>query len=62
VADRQAAFAGEAQILALYRTFEASNVGPQDFPQGGWTETWREDGAPPLDLATVCASAGRATS
>lgn len=49
VADREAARRLESFIRAKYVTWAATELRQTDFPQGGWTETWRDD-APPLDL------------
>jgi len=49
VRDREAARLLEKVVRAIYAGWITDSVGPEDFPQGGWTETWRDD-APPLDL------------
>ncbi len=36
-------------LKARYRRWAITNVGSAEFPQGGWTETWRDD-APLPDL------------
>ena len=37
---------------------QRNHVGPQEFPQGGWTEAWNEQGAPAVRLAAICAELG----
>jgi hypothetical protein len=58
VADRQAARRLEGLIKAKYAPWKAAGVGPDDFPQGGWTEIWRDD-APALDLQAAAAAVER---
>jgi hypothetical protein len=56
VADRATARRLEQWILARYAPWAAKGtVGPSQFPQGGWTETWTESGAPALSLAAALA-------
>jgi hypothetical protein len=50
VSDRESARRLERLLIARYRPWATDSVGPEEFPQGGWTETWRDD-APFLDLA-----------
>ncbi len=53
VRDRAAARALERRVLEAYAPWRAASVGPADFPQGGWTETWLDaDAAPACDLAS----------
>ncbi len=54
VPDRAAALAVEAWVLATRRAWLRHAVGPENFPQGGWTEAWAEADAPSVDLADVC--------
>lgn len=58
VPDRAAALRVETWVKAMYAPWSQSGVGPAEFPQGGWTETWAEAGAPPLDLEAAVAAAG----
>jgi len=55
VPNRWAARRVERFIRSLCGPWAASGVGPSDFPQGGWTETWRDD-APALDLEAAAAA------
>jgi hypothetical protein len=59
VPDRESARRLETLLKARYEAWATADVGPADFPQGGWTETWRDD-APLPDLAAeaVAASIG----
>ncbi len=52
VPDRETARRVERYVRALYARWVTGDVGPEEFPQGGWTETWADD-APPLDLAAA---------
>ena len=61
VTDRAAARRLERLLVARYAPWSTADVGPDEFPQGGWTETWRED-APLLDLTTEAQAAGVADS
>ncbi len=49
VLDRKEARRLERLIQARYSAWTVPDVGPEDLPQGGWTETW-SDKAPMLDL------------
>ena len=49
VPDRESARRLEQVLKVRYRRWATEDVGPMEFPQGGWTETWRED-APLPDL------------
>lgn len=55
VSDREAARLLEKVVAAIYAPWVADQIGPADFPQGGWTETWSDD-APPLDLSALAGS------
>ncbi len=51
VANRAAARTLERAILQEYEPWHATAVGPSDFPQGGYTETWLDvSEAPPCSL------------
>jgi hypothetical protein len=50
VPDRKTARRLERLLTAEYEPWITACVGPGDFPQGGWTETW-SDRAPVPDLA-----------
>lgn len=51
VPNRAAARALERAVLDTYAPFRTAAVGPDDFPQGGWTETWIDHPeAPACDL------------
>jgi len=56
VPDRESARRLERLLKARYGAWATDSVGPEEFPQGGWTETWRDD-APFLDLATEAITA-----
>ena len=56
VPDREAARRLEYLLKARYHSWRTPDVGPAEFPQGGWTETWRDD-APVPDLAAEAAAA-----
>ena len=56
VADRESARRLEQLLKARYESWLMAEVGPADFPQGGWTETW-SDSAPVPDLAAEAAAA-----
>lgn len=58
VVDRSAALRIETVILAIYRPYAAPGIGPQQFPQRGWTETWSATDAPALSRPDVCRGAG----
>ena len=58
VSDREAALNLERVIRSIFREWPSPDVGPADFPQGGWTETWVDD-APPLDLAGLARAVSR---
>lgn len=49
VPDRSTARRVERYVRAQYAPWTTVEVGPEEFPQGGWTETWTDD-APPLNL------------
>lgn len=53
VPDRATALAIEDWVLTSRTAYLCPDVGPDDFPQGGWTEAWSEQLAPPLDLAAL---------
>lgn len=53
--DRTSAREVETWVLAAKAPWRRGDIGPRDFPQGGWTEAW-SDLAPPVNLADVCAS------
>ena len=55
VPDRRAALAVEAWVLATKAAWLRLDAGPDQFPQGGWTEAWSEANAPAPNLAKVCA-------
>jgi hypothetical protein len=46
----------ERVIIDRYRPWATTGLTVAELPQGGWTETWRDD-APPLDLPAVAAAA-----
>lgn len=50
VPDRAAARQVERHLVKRYAPWAAADLSAVELPQGGWTETWRDD-APPLDLA-----------
>lgn len=58
VPDRESSLAVEAWVLAKMSRWRAHHVGPEEFPQGGWTEASNEQGAPTVHLAAVCAELG----
>lgn len=49
VPDRRAALDLEKFILQRTSQWKADGIGPNDFEQGGWTETWLDSG-PRIDL------------
>jgi hypothetical protein len=55
VSDREHARRLESLLRARYSQWVTAEVGSADFPQGGWTETWRDDA--PLPDLTAEASA-----
>jgi hypothetical protein len=55
VPDRECARRLERILRAHYTPWAVDNVGPEEFPQGGWTETWRDD-APVPDLRQEAAA------
>lgn len=57
VSDRPSALRLETWVKAAYAPWARSGIGPDDFPQGGWTETWAENGAPPLNLTEAAQAA-----
>lgn len=58
VENRASARQLERWIIAAYARWSApTDIGPLQFPQGGWTETWSAV-APPLDLAVAATTAG----
>jgi len=56
VPDRESARRLEQLLKARYQSWLTADVGPTDFPQGGWTETW-SDSAPLPDLAAEAKAA-----
>ena len=59
VPDRAAARTLERWIIAYFAPWARPNsVGPAEFPQGGWTETWTEQGAPTLSLLAAAKLVG----
>lgn len=56
VYDREAARRLEALLKLEYQSWITSAVGPSDFPQGGWTETWSDE-APLPDLTAAAVRA-----
>lgn len=59
VADRPTARLVERWVIGRYAPWAIDRAtGPTSFPQGGWTEAWTEEGAPPLVLAEACAAVG----
>jgi hypothetical protein len=56
--NRDASLVVEAWVLANMAKWRSPEVGPADFPQGGWTEAWIEEGAPVVRLAAVCDAMG----
>jgi hypothetical protein len=56
VPDRDSARRLEQLLKARYRLWLTTDIGPQDFPQGGWTEAW-SDSAPVPDLAAEARAA-----
>jgi hypothetical protein len=62
VPDRATARSLERWIIACFAPWaRPDGVGPEAFPQGGWTETWTEAGAPTLSLSAAATRAGVAT-
>jgi len=61
VPDRESARRLEQLLKARYQPWLTDGIGPQDSPQGGWTEAW-SDGAPVPDLAAEARSAHSAAS
>lgn len=62
VPDRAAARSVERSVLAVYEPWRSA-VGPLEFPQGGWTETWIDDpSAPECDLEGFLGQAPQANS
>jgi len=57
VSDRATARRVETYVKARCAGWRAANVGPEHFPQGGRTETWRVDG-PNIHLADVLSATG----
>ncbi len=55
VPDRESARRLERYLQAVHEPWPAPSVGPAEFPQGGWTETW-SDAAPPLSLSAAAAT------
>ena len=49
VPNRESARGLERVLKVRYRRWATEDVGPTEFPQGGWTETWLDD-APLPDL------------
>jgi hypothetical protein len=49
--DRAAAREVERELIQRYTPWATVDLSVVELPQGGWTETWRDD-APTLDLAT----------
>ena len=43
VPDRESARRLEQVLRARYSRWATDDVGPAEFPQGGWTETWRDE-------------------
>lgn len=63
VPDRAAARALERWIIAYFAPWaRPDGIGPAQFPQGGWTETWTEQGAPTLSLDTAAKLVGISAS
>lgn len=57
VTDRAAARVLERRILDEYAPWRAAEVGPTEFPQGGWTETWLDvEDAPRCDLEAMASA------
>ncbi len=56
VPDRESARRLEQLLKAQYQPWLTAEIGPQDFPQGGWTEAW-SDSAPLPDLAAEARAA-----
>lgn len=56
VPDRESARRLEQLLKARYQPWLTAEIGPQDFPQGGWTEAW-SDSAPVPDLAAEARAA-----
>lgn len=56
LSDREAARRLEQIIKARYAPWAVVGMGPQEFPQGGWTEAWHES-APLLNLEAAAAAA-----
>ena len=56
VPDRESARRLEQLLKARFQPWSTADVGPQDFPQGGWTEAW-SDKAPIPDLEAEAKSA-----
>jgi len=57
VRDRESARLLEQVLTARYACWAREDVGPADFPQGGYTETWSDD-VPPPDLEAEARSLG----
>lgn len=56
VPDRESARKLERVLKTRYRAWATDDVGPTDLPQGGWTETWREEApVPNLEAAARAA-------
>lgn len=56
VPDRESARRLERLLKARYQPWLTADIGPKDFPQGGWTEAW-SDIAPLPDLAAEAKAA-----
>ena len=61
VPNRAAAQLVEKVICSATRGWSATGVGPEDFPQGGWTETFRDD-APVFSLAAIATAVVRSST
>lgn len=55
VPTRADALAVEAWVLSQRSRWRSPNVGPAEFPQGGWTEAWEDLPETQVDLVHLCA-------